>query len=131
MKRPQWFDQLVLLLWKNTKLQSRSVKSTFLEIAVPALFAIILLPIRTIVNSDQYKNNTLYPAFSVDKFPDDLQPKFSEFRSRFFTFQNRKSNGWSWPLAYSPNTTKINLIMSKVAKDLDLQLKRWFLSTFI
>ena len=65
-------NQFSLLSWKNLKLQKRSIISTILEIAVPALFAIILILIRRIVKSDQYLNDTLFPAFSVNALPETL-----------------------------------------------------------
>lgn len=130
MINSKWFNQLVLLLWKNSKLQSRSVISTVLEIAVPALFAIILLPIRTIVNSDRYLNDTVYPSFTINQIPDDLVP------SQFFLYQNEfkmnpvdySEKGWSWPFAYQPNNSlKLDKIMRQVAQDLNFQLKCWFI----
>ena len=127
MKHLNWFSQLKLLLWKNTKLQSRSIISTILEIAIPAFFAIILLPIRTIVNSDQYLNNTEYPAFNVESFPDGLQPSFFIYRNNKFEINPiwKNKNGWSWSLAYCPSdSSKINQLMAKVAQDLNLQLLR-------
>ena len=61
------FDQLLLLIWKNYRLQVRSIIGLVVELLVPAMFAIILLPIRTIVNADFKANSTEYEAFGFDK----------------------------------------------------------------
>ena len=58
--------QLNLLLWKNSKLQIRSIIGLIIELTVPALFAIILLPIRTIVNADLKSESTEYNSFDIN-----------------------------------------------------------------
>ena len=119
---PKWLNQLVLLLWKNAKLQSRSWIGTSLEIFVPAMFAIILLPIRTIVNSDRYLNNTVYPNFAINDFPDSLTPPVFFYEDNTFKL-NKLENAWQWQFAYQPNdSAKINKIMETVAKKLNLRL---------
>jgi hypothetical protein len=110
--------QLNLLLWKNYSLQKRSVIATILEIFVPTLFVIILLPIRTIVKSDNYLNDTTYPEFSIDELPKSLFPQVS--------FESEKDDARSfasWDFCYHPNNTDfINKLMAKVGKDLDLNI---------
>jgi hypothetical protein len=119
---PKWLNQLTLLLWKNTKLQSRSWISTSLEILVPAIFAIILLPIRTIVNSDRYLNDTVYPSFETNDFPDSLVPSVFYYEDNIFKL-NKLENAWQWQFAYQPNNSlKIDKIMENVAKKLNLRL---------
>nr|QUF59428.1 ATP-binding cassette transporter Abca3-2 [Brachionus angularis] len=96
--------QIYLLLWKNYSLQKRSIVSTILEILVPALFVIILIPIRKIVKSDQYLNNTIFPTFTFNSLPDQLIPSL-------------------WTLGYQPNNSVlINNIMKKVSNDLIVNL---------
>lgn len=112
---PKWLNQLGLFLWKNFKLQLRSVLSTLLEISVPAIFAIILLPVRTTVNTDSYLNNTVYPAFEVNNLPTGLVPTF-----RFAA----KNSLPQWAFGYQPNnSSNIDKIMVMVASKLNLQLK--------
>ena len=108
-RHPKWFNQLNLLLWKNFKLQFRSVLSTILGVSVPILFAIILLPIRTIVKTDNYLNNTIYPTFEINDFP--FQPKLV-------------SPNVKWILGFQPNSSKINEIMDMVSSKLNLEVKR-------
>lgn len=70
-KKP-YHNQLLLLLWKNFSLQKRSIIGTILELTIPAIFAIILLPIRTIVNSEQRTNDTTFNAFEINEFGESV-----------------------------------------------------------
>ena len=117
-----WLHQFWLLLWKNYKLQKRSLIGTVLEIAVPALFAFILMPIRRIVKSDQYLNDTTFRNFDVETFDGGLTPTY------LFNLQQLQS--WSksdaspfWDFAYQPkNTTLIDNVMKVVADKLLMNL---------
>lgn len=96
--------QLWLLTWKNYSLQKRAIIGTFFEIFIPALFAIILLPIRTIVKSQQFTNDTVYSPFRVEQLP-------LVFRT-------------GWYLAYQPNSSDlINQAMGKVGTKLGVKIK--------
>jgi len=117
----KWFNQLVLLLWKNARLQLRSPIGLLLGITVPALFAIILLPIRSIVSSDKV-NDTYYKPFSIEDFPGSLTPKDYVFSQNLFKLDLPKNN-WVWSFSYAPNNSaKIDSIMKSVALDLNLKL---------
>lgn len=61
--------QLGLLTWKNYTIQKRSIIGLLLEILLPALFSIILLPIRSIVKSVDYPNVTNYSTFDINTMP--------------------------------------------------------------
>lgn len=88
------FKQLWLLLWKNFRLQLRSPIGLLIEILTPALFAIILLPIRTIVKSETFNTTTTYSPFSPLYFP--IIPGVTQ-------------------IAYSPNDVDLaNRIMNQV-----------------
>nr|XP_014347243.1 PREDICTED: ATP-binding cassette sub-family A member 3 [Latimeria chalumnae] len=63
------WKQFRLLLWKNYILQKRQILVTIIEIALPLLFAAILIALRKRVDSVAYPNATLYPSFSVNKLP--------------------------------------------------------------
>ncbi len=111
-------NQLGLLLWKNIKLQRRSLVGTLLEIFVPALFAIILLPIRQIVKSDQYRNDTTYRAFSLEMLPGDLTPHDTNRQVDSDSFDDLQ-----WCFGYQPNnSTLLNAIMAQVAENLDFEM---------
>ncbi|CAF0888540.1 unnamed protein product [Brachionus calyciflorus] len=98
------WNQLILLLWKNLRLQLKSPIGLILEILVPALFAFILLPIRTIVKSDLIDEPVIFDSFKVNELPNNFKI------------------GWS--LAYQPkNSDFINDLMKNVSNDLKLNLK--------
>jgi ATP-binding cassette, subfamily A (ABC1), member 3 len=108
-------SQLALLLWKNFKLQKRSMFGTVLEIFVPALFAIILLPIRQIVNSDSYLNDTTYNEWSVSEWPAGFMPTYD---SEIMRDKNHLFEDDMWCFGYQPNNSQIvQRIMENVALD--------------
>jgi hypothetical protein len=119
LNRPKVYkSQLNLLLWKNYKLQIRSIVGLLLEILVPALFAIILLPIRRIVKSEINPKDKVYDPFDVDLLPPDLVPNVSVFRTQ--NFANFKSGLWCF--GFQPNNDFTNLIMNNFARRLSLDL---------
>nr|UOU03313.1 ATP-binding cassette subfamily A3-2 [Brachionus rubens] len=118
-------NQIYLLSWKNYSLQKRAIISTILEILIPTLFVVILLPIRRIVKSDQFLNNTVYPSFSFDQIPSDLIPGFGDNdNQRSFRLFRRdvEEAAHLWELAYYPNNSElVNNIMKKVESEIDVQ----------
>lgn len=107
--------QLKLLLWKNFTIQKRSIIGTILEILVPTLFVIILLPIRSIVKSEYFSNDTTYHEFSFDHLPFNLRPKPS-VDAPFY-------KGLQWTFAYQPNTNNMtNRIMEQVGVKLGMNI---------
>lgn len=120
--------QIGLLMWKNFTLQKRGIIGTIIEILVPTLFVLILLPIRRIVKSDQYFNNTVYDSFSIDALPSDLLPEFSsEPESKW----KRDLNEGLWTIGYYPNNVNlIEKIMKKVESDLVVTIKGKYFKYF-
>lgn len=119
-----WLHQFWLLLWKNYKLQKRSLIGTVLEIAVPALFAFILMPIRRIVKSDQYLNDTTFRNFDVETFDGGLTPTYL-FNLKQLESWHTANEGPSpfWCFAYEPkNSTLADSIMQIVADKLLMNL---------
>nr|APD26538.1 ATP-binding cassette transporter subfamily A member 3 X1 protein [Brachionus koreanus] len=103
MTKNEWktnIKQLFLLLWKNFRLQLKSPIGLALEILVPAIFAFILLPIRSIVDSTYYEDSILFPSFKIKQLP--------------FVFTN-------YSIAYQPNNSQlISDLMKSVGSDLNL-----------
>jgi hypothetical protein len=94
-------NQLWILLWKNQKVQIRSLIGLFLEVFSPCLFAIILLPIRTIVKSQVYSEPIVYKPFSLEQ--------------NTFSFQN-----FTLIYAYQPKNNITEEIMKRVGLKLRL-----------
>ena len=114
------FNQLNLLLWKNFNLQKRSIIATILEICVPALFALILLPIRKLVKSNHILNDTTYPIFNINQFDPQLLPEQPSSLDYFFNnFLGLNERASLWDFAYQPNNSDlVNNAMKKVGERL-------------
>lgn len=111
--------QLNLLLWKNYLLQKRSIIGTILEILVPALFVIILLPIRTIVRSDYHPDDSVFDEYTIDALPSSLLPPFN-YDDDSLSFSSRAG---LWTFAYAPNNTDlVNRVMKKVGDTLSMNI---------
>lgn len=112
-----WLHQFWLLLWKNYKLQKRSAIGTVLEIAVPALFAFILLPIRRIVKSDQYTNDTTFRNFDVESFDGGLAPTYLFNLQQLQSWKTAESPSPFWCFAYQPRKTPLIDTIMKIVAD--------------
>lgn len=94
--------QFQLLLWKNYILQKRQILVTIIEIALPLVFAAILIALRQRVDSENYPNATLYPSFSVDRLP--IHPHLHG----------------KWQFVFIPsNVSSVESLAKTVAKELD------------
>ncbi|KAL3853224.1 hypothetical protein ACJMK2_016780 [Sinanodonta woodiana] len=89
--------QFVLLLWKNFVLQKRKVCVTVFEIIIPIAFALLLVVIRSLSSSEYVYQNTYYEPFYPASY-------------NLMTLKPR--------LLYTPNTTVINTIMTRLATNL-------------
>ena len=98
-------DQLGLLLWKNYRLQIRSIIGLAVELIIPALLAIILTPFRSIVKSTPYPNDTVFDAFSL---PDNFYPS-SDQKKLSIAYQPRNAD-----------STLVQNIMASVSRDFNL-----------
>lgn len=88
------------------------------------MFAMILLPVRGVVKSELFANNTVYKPFSIEKLPHDLTP-FTIDYDYSKKYMNMPKNGALWNFAYQPNNSVIvNKMMLKVAKNLHLAMIR-------
>uniref|UniRef100_A0A8C4X0D4 ATP-binding cassette, sub-family A (ABC1), member 3b n=1 Tax=Eptatretus burgeri TaxID=7764 RepID=A0A8C4X0D4_EPTBU len=109
-------QQFGLLLWKNYVLQKRQVLVTIIELALPALFAAILIAIRQRVSFTEYPNSTYYRPLSVDRLPQQLM------KIHMLHYPEFKDVGWFF--AYSPgNATPVREIASHVEKKLAHDVK--------
>ena len=96
-------NQLFLLLWKHFILQKRSIPGLLLKLIVPALFAIILMPVRTVIKSDLNPEETTYKPFDLEKFSNEI-----------IIYRNSS-------FAYWPNTSDlVNRIMKRVSNSIEL-----------
>ncbi|KAL3853225.1 hypothetical protein ACJMK2_016781 [Sinanodonta woodiana] len=92
--------QFVLLLWKNFVLQKRKVCVTVFEIIIPIAFALLLVVIRSLSDSQYINHNTNYST------------------SDPASYNVAKEN---YTLLYAPNTTVINNIMAMVNTSLGVE----------
>ncbi|XP_067683603.1 phospholipid-transporting ATPase ABCA3-like [Haliotis asinina] len=92
-----FFKQLGLLMWKNWLLQKRKVCVTVFEIILPLLFAILLLVVRFLIETDPKDAPTVYSDFSVDS------------NGTRFVGQNAGRL-----VLYTPNSTIITALMDDV-----------------
>ena len=84
----------------------------------------ILLPIRSVVNSEIFSSNTLYKPFSIEKLPSDLTPFKLDFDYTKI-YPDMPKRGALWNFAYQPdNSLIVNKIMAKVSKKLHLSMIR-------
>ncbi|XP_033097470.1 ATP-binding cassette sub-family A member 3-like [Anneissia japonica] len=97
-------NQFTLLLWKNYVLQKRRMIWTVIEIAMPVVFAVILIAIRTKVAYTVHPNATEYQDFSIRHLPSNLKPTPYEHQ---------------WEIAYSPNNPVLKELMRDVMKSLE------------
>ena len=96
-------NQLFLLLWKHFILQKRSIPGLLLKLLVPALFAIILMPVRTVIKSDLNPEETAYKPFDLEKSSNDV-----------IIYRNSS-------FAYWPNTSDlVNRVMKRVSDKIEL-----------
>ena len=107
-------NQLKLLLWKSFKLQKRSVIGTILELALPAFFAIILLPIRSIVKSTAHPNDTVYEQFSPAQWP-LTYPKPTPPSNKMINYTIVNDTNLLWRIGYTPNN---DTLVTKLMKNL-------------
>ncbi|KAG8175444.1 hypothetical protein JTE90_026867 [Oedothorax gibbosus] len=96
--------QLLLLVWKNFKLQFRHPYVTLLDLGVPAVFSLLLVLLRSPITSDYFADPVIYSPFSINALPANLTPV----------------GGGIWQVLYTPESTYLDGIMSGVAKDLSV-----------
>ena len=80
------YSQLWLSLWKHSLLQRRSLLQTLIELIVPAVFVIMLLPIRTLIITEERTNFTTYRPFGLNML--DLRLLFSNTKFNFSYYPN-------------------------------------------
>jgi len=86
------------------------------------------MPIRRIVVSDQYSNDTFYRQFPINQLPPDLLPDFSVPLMNNASLNEIKLNhmlklkSGLWDFAFAPNDSLTNEIMNKVANDISLNV---------
>lgn len=110
--------QLKLLLWKNFLIQKRSKIGTLMEIIVPTIFVMILLPIRTIVKSEYFPTDTVFEEFNFSQLPPELKPHPpAGLRGQILR------DDLPWTFAYQPNSSDLaNRIMLKVGPSLGMNI---------
>ncbi|XP_074649372.1 phospholipid-transporting ATPase ABCA3-like isoform X2 [Tubulanus polymorphus] len=98
--------QFRLLLWKNFVLHKRKCWVTIIEVAIPAVFAIILFLVRLRVAATNVNQPTEWQDYGIASFPKNLTP------DQFETVQ--------WRLAYCPNDDVSKLIVQRAGALLNI-----------
>jgi hypothetical protein len=86
------------------------------------------MPIRRIVVSDQYSNDTFYKQFPIEQLPPDLLPDFGFPLTNNASISEIKLNqmlrlkSGLWDFAFAPNDSLTIEIMNKVADDISLNV---------
>lgn len=94
--------QILLLTWKNFKLQSRHPWVTLIELGVPAFFSLCLVLVRSAISSDYVSNPVIYEPFNIDTLPKNL------------------SRAAQWEIIYAPNTDFAIEIMNAASSKLSV-----------
>ena len=106
-------NQLKLLLWKHFKIQKRSLFGLLLKLTIPAIFAIVFMPIRTLIKSNANTNDTSYYSFDLENF----DPRLTVYLNSTFS--------------YYPNNSKlVNNVMKTVSEKLVLDYRCLYLCLF-
>lgn len=66
------YDKFRLLMWKNFLIQYRHPVQTALELLISAVFASILVLIRSVVKPETVSNDCFYAPFQADSLSDLL-----------------------------------------------------------
>jgi len=112
--------QFGLLLWKNWLLQKRRIVVTTFQILLPALFALILLLLRMLVDSEFISTPKIWDSFDASTLPPKLTPP--EFNCCSVNVSTLPTNltvpsqagDMRWMLVYSPNTSHAATRMAQV-----------------
>ena len=100
--------QLSLLLWKHLTIQRRSLASLLLKVCIPAIFAIVFMPIRTQIILTPHPTDTTFYSFAIENLESVTSLAID------------KSSAFS----YYPNSSDlINKLMAQTAQYLQLKLK--------
>ena len=97
--------KFLLLTWKNAILQKRQKVVTVLEILLPVGFFIITYIIRGLVPFVAVTEPVTWNSFQVDQLPPSLVPPTKP-----------GSPQGTWRIAYAPNVSVVNRIMSSATK---------------
>ena len=100
------FEQIKLLLWKNSVLQKRKIWTTFFEIVIPLSFSLVLIFIRSLVNREFIHEPKIWKNFSVTDFPNRLFPELHSY----------SQNSRSWKLHYAPSNEITDNIMRRTSQ---------------
>ena len=94
--------QFLLLQYKHWKIQFRKKVVTFFQIIIPVLFCLLLVGIRRTVTVTKYDSGTTFPSYSIYAIHESLPGLVSQTISETVI-----------RLAYTPNTTLVNDVMTK------------------
>lgn len=115
------WEKFCLLMWKNFLLQRRHKLQTFLEIIIPALFSLLVVMIRSLVDPDVYEENTIYKPLGLNSMSD--LAKIPEFKLKFFKeindkFKKQGNVSINFEMVYSPKNDVLQNLVQRIRKSI-------------
>lgn len=113
------WEKFCLLMWKNFLLQWRHKLQTLLEILIPALFSLLVVLIRSLVDPDVYQEATIYKPLGLNSMSD--LAKLPEFKLKYLKEFNDKMKKQgvvdiNFEMVYSPKNPVLQDFVQKIRK---------------
>ncbi|XP_063703387.1 phospholipid-transporting ATPase ABCA1-like [Culicoides brevitarsis] len=115
------WEKFCLLMWKNFLLQWRHKIQTLLEIFIPALFSMLVVMIRSLVDPDVYDEATIYKPLGLSSMRE--LTKIPKFQLKFFKeindrFKKQGLDNINFEMVYSPKNPVLENFVQRVRKNI-------------
>lgn len=125
------WEKFCLLMWKNWLLQWRHKVQTLFELLMPALFSMLVVMIRSLVEPDVFPEATIYKPLGLKSLRD--LAKVPEFKLKFLKEINDRLKKAdikvSYEVVFSPDNEVLRALVKKARSFVfDMPLLSFFLS---